>query len=108
MYQIDIMPIPNQRFRTRIEDALFEITLKAVGGGTVASISRDDVILARGVRCVPGKPLVPYAYMEGATGNFYFVTSGGDYPHYSRFGSKDTLWYLTRAELEEKRSQSND
>jgi hypothetical protein len=44
-------------------------------------------------------------YREAAAaGNFYFMNRDGAYPHYSRFGGEDALYYMPRAELEALRN----
>ncbi|MDL2313396.1 hypothetical protein LJC36_00270 [Desulfovibrio sp. OttesenSCG-928-C14] len=104
MFRIPLENIPNQVCSVRIDGALFELRIKVARGSMTASVSRDSVALVRGARCLPFEPLIPYRYLAGHTGNFYFVNEDGAYPHYSRFGSEDTLLYLGRDELEALRN----
>lgn len=104
MFVIPLLAIPNQRFSIRLEETLYELTIKVAKECMVADIKRNDEMIIKGVRCLPETPLIPHRYLEGNTGNFYFETQNGVYPHYSRFGNTDVLWYLTRAELQERRN----
>lgn len=103
MYIVPLSPVPNQRLSVRLDGALFELEIKAARECMAISITRDAQTVVKGLRCLPLTPLIPYAYLEGLTGNFAFVTQGDVYPHYSRFGGTDTLWYLTVQELKELR-----
>ena len=104
MLLIPLSPVPNQRFQVRLEDSLFGIELKTARESMVISISRDGRLILRGARCLPAAPLIPFRYLEGLTGNFFFLTEGGLYPHHSRFGGADTLWHVTADELAEMRN----
>lgn len=104
MYVIPLEAVPNQRCSVRLDGALFEITVKMAVTSMAATIARDGEVVVRGVRCLPSAPLIPYRYLEGNTGNFYFLTEQNQYPHYTRFGGTDTLCYLTHEELQEIRN----
>lgn len=103
MYRVPLAAIPNQRLSVRLDGALFAITVKLAVSVMCVSIDRDGETVVAGQRCVPDVPLIPYRYLEGDAGNFVFVTAGGEYPHYSRFGGTDALLYGTAAELAELR-----
>lgn len=83
---------------------MFTLGVKQANGVMCIFISRNDVPIVQGQRCVPERPLIPYRYLEGSTGNFYFFTENGEYPHYSRFGGADVLVYATAEELVELRN----
>lgn len=104
MFVVPLESVPNQRLSIRLDGALFGLEIKAAREIMTISISRNGDSVVKGLRCVPATPLIPYAYLEGLTGNFAFITQGGAYPHYSRFGGTDTLWYLTAQELRELRN----
>lgn len=104
MFKIPLDPIPNQNCSVRLDGALFDLTIKIARELMTITIKRDGVTLVQGVRCLPDTPLIPHRYLEGGTGNFYFQTVAGSYPHYSRFGGTDTLFYATRDELEALRN----
>lgn len=103
MFKIPLDPIPNQNCSVRLDGALFDLTVKIARELMAITIKRDGVILVQGVRCLPDTQLIPHRYLEGATGNFYFRTADGSYPHYSRFGGTDILYYATKDELEAAR-----
>lgn len=112
MYVIPLTAIPNQRLSSRLDGALFDLEIKAARDSMIISISRNAEPVVQGLRCMPSTPLIPYKYLEvtdgsddsGATGNFIFITEGNAYPHYSRFGTTDVLYYLSAAELENMRN----
>lgn len=104
MYLIPLEAIPNQSCSVRLDGSLLTLTVKAGRNLMVASIERDGHALVKGVRCLPETPLIPHRYLEGLTGNFYFLTEAGAYPHYTRFGLTDRLCYLTHDELKELRN----
>ena len=103
MVSIPLASIPNQRLAIRLEGSLFGLTLKTAGNIMTITINKDGETVVSGMRCLPDMPLIPYRYLEGTTGNFYFTTAGDEYPHYSRFGGADELLYATAAELKELR-----
>jgi hypothetical protein len=103
MFVVPLAAISNQRLSVRLDGALFDLEVKTARDVMTISIFRDAKPVIKGLRCLPDIPLIPYAYLEGLTGNFYFTTEGGAYPHYSRFGATDTLWYVTARELQELR-----
>ena len=104
MFLVPLIPVPNQNFSVRLDGVLFDISVKTARETMVITISRDNALVVSGVRCRPNLPLIPYRHLEGATGNFYFRTDGDVYPHYSRFGGTDALYYLTKNELETLRN----
>lgn len=104
MYVISLAAIPNQRLSVRLDGALFDLEIKVAREAMTISISRNAEVVVKGLRCLPATPLIPYAYLEGLTGNLAFITQGDVYPHYSRFGTTDVLWYLTAQELAELRN----
>lgn len=99
---MDIIPIkavPNQSFLITLEGHSFSITLQAGPGIMVASISRDSVTVINGIRCVAGKPVIPYRYLEGGAGNFIFITTAQQLPDWTKFNTTQHLAYYTAAEL---------
>lgn len=104
MYRIPLSAIPNQRFTVRLDEVLFEITVKLARSVMVITIVRNGETVVQNQRCIPNTPLIPYRYLEGEAGNFAFVTGHGEYPHYSRFDGTDALLYATAEELEEVRN----
>lgn len=100
MIRIPLSPIPNQRVSIRLEGALFTLAITMARTLMTITIAKDDETIISGMRCIPDTPLIAYRHMEGMTGNFYFFTANGEYPHFSRFAGTDALVYATAAELE--------
>lgn len=88
---------PNQRFGIRLDGSRYEIWLKKAVQAMCVTITRDEVTLVSGARCVAGTPLVPYAYL--AEGNFIFLTENDELPDWELFGRTQTLVYVSAAEL---------
>lgn len=99
---VNIRAIPNQRFGVLLDGDRYELELKSCNGVMCATISRNDVLLVSGLRCVAGTPLLPYRYLE--RGNFIFVTENEEYPDWMKFGATQSLVYVTAAEVEDARN----
>jgi hypothetical protein len=98
MLSLPISAIPNQSFSARLEDSIYDFTIKALNGAASISIARDNVTIIEATRLTPGTPVLPYSYL--ATGNFVFTTLGDELPDYTKFGVSQELVYLTAAEVE--------
>ena len=98
MINIPIEAIPNQKFGVRVEGTRWEFEIKAIEGSVAVTIYRDDVLVLAGMRATAGTPLIPYQYLE--RGNFIFVTENDEVPHWSLFGTTQSLQYITIGELE--------
>lgn len=97
---IPIEAIPNQEFSIRLDSFRYGITLNSVNDGALcATITRDGVPVISGVRCVAGRMILPYPYLEGLGGNFYFDTPNDEIPDYRQFGTTHQLIYFDAAEL---------
>lgn len=94
---VSILPIPNQRFGIRLDGDRYEIELKSCNNIMCVTILRNDILLVSGFRCVAGTPLLPYRYLE--RGNFIFVTENDELPDYTKFGSTQSLVYITAQEI---------
>ncbi|MDR2093031.1 MAG: hypothetical protein LBP58_06930 [Azoarcus sp.] len=103
MIELALDAIPNQRLSAALEGAYWEIEIKTLDNGTTAvSLWRDGETVIQGVRAMPNRVLIPYAYREA--GNFAFLATGDDYPDYPRFGADVRLVYASAAELSEMRN----
>lgn len=98
MINLGILPIPNQSLSAVLDGIRYEVTLKETGGVMSASILKDDVLVLDNIRIVAGTPFIPYFYLE--SGNFFILTENEDMPDYTKFGSSQSLIYLTMAEIE--------
>ena len=66
-----------------------------------ADFTLADAPLITGVRCVAGRPLIPYDYLQVTSGgNFAFDTLGEALPWWQQFGTPSCiLVYATAAEV---------
>lgn len=98
MRRIPLEAIPNQSFSVRLDDALYDITIKEARGIMAVTIVRDNVELVSGLRATAGTPLLPYRYQE--SGNFIITTENDEIPYYTQFGVTQNLIYASQEELE--------
>lgn len=97
---IPIEPIANQEFSIRLDNMRYQITLNSVNAGAMCfTLVRDGVPVIDGVRCVAGEFVLPYRYLEGRGGNFFFDTPNGEIPDYEKFGDTHRLGYFSAEEL---------
>lgn len=99
MQLIPLQNTPNQSFPITLNNVRYLLTFRTIGMLTYVDIDINNVRTVSGVRCPPGEPLLPYEYLEGAGGNFAFLTQNGAYPNYTEFGITQTLIYASPAEL---------
>lgn len=93
--------IPNQNLTIRLDNRLYNITVKEIGGMMAITVVRDGVTLLEGARVVSGTPVLPYPHLSRDAGNFMFTTTVSDViPYYTDFGSTCQLIYSTAAEIE--------
>lgn len=97
MKVIPISAIPNQSFSARLDNSLYDITIKEARGSMVISMTRDGATLLDAIRLTPGTPIIPYAYKE--SGNFVLTNINDDLPDYNKFGVSQNLIYLSAAEM---------
>jgi tRNA(Ile2) C34 agmatinyltransferase TiaS len=102
LIDIGLNAIPNQSLTIQIDDDLYQITMKATRGVMSCSIVRNDVAIVSNVRVVPGSPIIPYKYLE--SGNFVLLTQNDDYPEYTKFGSSQSLVFVSQLEIDELRN----
>lgn len=95
--EIALEAIPNQTLSIQIDDNFWGITLQAINGSMVATITRNGANVIAGMRCVAGSPLLPYNYME--SGNFIFLTADDELPDWQQFNVTQSLVYLSTEEL---------
>jgi hypothetical protein len=62
-------------------------------------ISINGSVVASSCPCIVGQMVLPYEYLEGAGGNFFWTTASGDNPNYENFGGADVLLYASNAEM---------
>ena len=103
---IELEQTPNQSFSIILEGFRYDIRLAKTVQPMVADISRDNVEIIMGTRCLPDYWLLPYEYMEGDGGNFRFITENDELPDYPLFGATQNLFYFTAEELAQGRGES--
>lgn len=102
MIDIDLSPLPNQSLTIQVAGALYQLDIKETRGVMSCTIIRDGLIVVFNARMVAGTPIIPYRYLE--SGNFVLLTQEGDYPDYNKFGSSQSLVFVTQSEIEELRN----
>ena len=103
MFVIPLKPVPNQRLSLQMDGCAYDLLIKEDLGAMVFSLWRDSLAIVGNIPCLPETLLVPYAYLEGPGGNFIFQARAGSYPHYTRFGVDDFLYYLPAAYIADAR-----
>lgn len=102
MKLIPLSAVPNQSFSVRLDNSVYEMTVKEASGCMCIDINRDNNIIVQGQRITSRTPVLPYRYQE--KGNFIFLTLNEDLPDYSKFGISQRLLYLSASELEAARA----
>lgn len=105
MREIPLRQTPNQRIETTIDGVAYAIQLRTATPLTIADIYANGTLVKAGVRCVPGKKLIPYDYLT-VGGNFFFYCLENDYPYYEYFGVTQRLIYLSDEEINSASSVS--
>lgn len=106
MQIIPLQNIPNQSFPITLDNVRYILTFRTIGDLTYLTVEQNTVTILSGIRCPPNEPLIPYEYLEGAGGNFAFMTSNGEYPNYQSFGINQSLIYSSASELATIRAAS--
>ena len=98
MYDIPLQGVPQQLIETTLDGVDYAIQLRIAQGMTLADISANGELIKAGVRCIPGKAIIPYDYLTRG-GNFFWYCLNGDYPNYQYFETTQFLIYLSDAEI---------
>lgn len=98
MIKIPLSSTPNQSFSARLDNSLYDFTIRTVNDTACIDVLRDNEPIITAMRLTPGTPVLPYKYQQ--TGNFMFTTLNDELPDYTKFGVSQNLFYLTIAELE--------
>ena len=101
---IDILP--NQKLSVTLEGFRFDISLKSTDTSTLVTIARDDELLIENIRSLGGTFLIPFEYLEGDAGNFFFEVQNEEIIYFTNFGITQRLIYLTAEEVEEIRESA--
>ena len=101
---VPIEAVDNQSLSIQLDDVRYGLRFKNIGSMMSVDISINDVLILEGHRVCGGVPLIPYPYLEGAGGNFIFLTELGDLVFWNQFGITQSLYYFTVEELEAVRA----
>jgi len=102
MKLIQLEAIPNQKFSLVLDGTRYILWFRAAGSIMAVTITKNDVEIVSGRRCVAGSPLIPFEYLEA--GNFVFQTQNYELPWWENFGVTQSLIYVTQTEIETYRS----
>ena len=102
MIEIELTRVPNQSMSIRLDDNLYNLTIKETNGCMSCTIVRNDITLLSNVRVVAGTPIIPYGYLE--SGNFFISTLDDDLPDWNQFGISQSLIYISELEIGEIRA----
>lgn len=91
---------PNQQFAVVLEEVNYQITLRALDGAMLLTLTADDEEILTDALCFAGQPLLIYPY-QVKKGNFIFQTENYQYPFYTDFEKTCFLYYLTEQEWQE-------
>jgi hypothetical protein len=67
-------------------------------------VTVNNVVVATSLPCLNQQQVMPYNYLEGQGGNFFFVTASGNNPTWQNFGGNDVLLYGMASELAAQRA----
>lgn len=101
---INIQAIPNQKLSVRLDNNLYQITIKECNGCMCATVVCNGITIVTNSRLVGNTPLIPYRYLENDSGNFIIGTDLEEIPYYTQFGVTQQLIYASAAELIEFRA----
>lgn len=96
MYEIPLQKKERQTIGFRLGMDTWKITLREVQHMMIADLYRNDLLLCLGIRCIVGKPLIPYGYLVEDGKTFFFANdteSADEYPDWREFGEKVFLRY---------------
>ena len=95
---VDLQPLLSQQIAIRLDGDQYVLRIYNTTAGVLCDLTRDEVVVIRGIRIVGGTPLIPYTYLQD--GNFMLVTADNELPEYTKFGVDQYLIFFTQAELE--------
>ena len=99
MYLIELDKIPNQTFTVMLDNVNYRVALRTIQGLTYISVWANGDILFYNQLCTPNQFVNPFNYVS-TNGKFYFKCTTGDYPNYKEFGNTQSLYFLTKDEVD--------
>ena len=105
MMTLDLQATPNQSLTFNADGQQYGIRIWSDDDDmSFMDVSLNGVPIAYSCPCIVGQQVIPYSYLEGAGGNFFFTTASGDNPQWRNFGAGDVLLYGTNAEIAAQRA----
>lgn len=98
MFTLDLANVVSQTFSTTLDNDRYIITIYEAAGCIACDISRNEISLINGARIINGDFIIPFS-MQGASGNFIFVTQNFELPDYTLFGTTQTFTYMNASEI---------
>jgi len=97
MNPIPLAATPNQSLTFNVDGAFWQLHVYQAINQMYMDITRNNVPVISGIRCLGGVGLMPYKYMYAPTyGNFIFDSDAD----FNLFGSACNLYYLNAAEYQ--------
>lgn len=97
---INLQPIPNQRQQFIADNQQYDIRVWFDGDDMMfMDVTINGEVVASSCECLVGQMVMPYAYLEGLGGNFFWTTASGNNPAYGNFSAADVLLYAAQAEM---------
>ncbi len=104
MQVIDLEAVTSQDVTFVADGQQYELVIRANDDVMFMDVTINGVVVITACPCLVGQQVIPYAYLEGAGGNFIFTTASGANPQYANFGGADVLLYASNAEMASARS----
>lgn len=98
MQSIPLKALPSQIFTVSLDGNEWIIGVRSTNGTISVSLNLNGAVVVESVRAVAGEKIIPSKYEE--TGNFAIITTNFEIPDYIKFGSTQSLIYITQAELD--------
>lgn len=99
MLKIQTNAIPNQTFKTVVDNQNCTITLRTLGGKLYFSLKINDTQIISNQICQNQTKLVPFAYL-GLLGHFFFVDEkGSSDPTYDGLNTRYFLMFVSENEI---------
>lgn len=100
MMPITLQAVPRQETEFYADSQQYDIRIWWDGQDMMfMDISINGTTVASACPCLTGAMVIPYEYLEGDGGNFFWSTASGENPQYANFDSTDVLLYATNAEM---------
>lgn len=105
MMTIGLQAIPNQNILFVADGVAYQVRVWFDGDDMMfMDVTANNVVIATSLPCLVGQQVMPYRYLEGTGGNFFWATASGGNPIYTNFGAGDVLLYGTAAEIAAERA----